>query len=189
MLTSIFSTLGWASLTSLVSQWMEPTHYGLAFGILSTSSRFGDMGSKIILGRMASAGSNWRSLFYVAATLQAVMGLFNLFIIKSATSTLSSLPSFQGDDEPTGKKPHPLQKASVSQAIFLSLSSPRFWCIAAAVGALNMVMEFDKYLPLYLHRSLQLQTGTAAQAAAVFPCSQLLSLIWAGIYYDRLTPR
>jgi len=86
------------------------------------------------------------------------------------------------------KQSHPLEKASVGQAIIYTLSSMRFWYIAVGVASLHVVMEFDKYLPLFLYKSLSIEPGTAAQAAALYPLSQLISLIPAGIIYDRLTP-
>jgi hypothetical protein len=61
--------------------------------------------------------------------------------------------------------------------------------MAIAIAALHIVMEFDKYIPLYLHRSLDLSPGLAAQGAALYPFSQLLALGIAGIGYDRLSPR
>ena len=51
------------------------------------------------------------------------------------------------------------------------------------------MQEFDKYVPLYLHKSLGLAPGLAAQGAALYPFSQLLALGLAGLGYDRLTPR
>jgi len=67
--------------------------------------------------------------------------------------------------------------------------TPRFMSMAIAIATLHIVMEFDKYIPLYLHRSLDLSPGLAAQGAALYPFSQLLALGIAGIGYDRLSAR
>jgi sugar phosphate permease len=179
---------GWAAMTSLVSLWLHPEHYGLAFSILSTSSRAGDVLSKVVLGRLAAKGYGWRSLFHIAATTQAIASLLNFFIL-SPDPPRSPASSPRVREETAEKRPHPLEKATPGQAVANVLSNDRFWAIVVAVAALHVVMEFDKYLPLYLHKSLAVAPGPAAQAAALYPLSQLIALACAGFFYDRLSAR
>ena len=191
-------------MTSIISMHMPPAHYGFAFSVLSTSSRVGDIISKLLLGNFTAHGANWRSLFFLASVLQGSVGLVNLSILglplpppKSPVSSQS--PTKYDAEEPLRdpsaagvldekKQSHPLEKATVWQAILYALSSMRFWYIALGVASLHVVMEFDKYLPLFLYKSLNIEPGPAAQAAALYPLSQLISLIPAGIIYDKLTP-
>lgn len=198
-------------MTSIVSSHLPSSQYGLAFSVLSTSSRVGDVTSKLLLGRFTSQGASWRSLFFIASALQAAIALLNFMIIgspslhrptgeKSATTynnkydaeeACLALANQEGDDDDDGpkkKQSHPLDKATVCQAIFHALSSMRFWYITLGVASLHAVMELDKYMPLYLHKSLNMDPGPAAQAASLYPLSQLISLVLASMYYDKLNP-
>lgn len=202
---------GWSALTSLVSSWLHPSQYGMAFGFLSTSSRMGDVASKVVLGRVASWGYSWRSLFLIAAGLQMATAAFNQAFIPrsppaSNSNSISSIKSPSstsagsgvadeggglGEAEEAGEKGRRLpvlDKASLSQALWQTLMTQRFWCIAIGMASLHVVMEFDKYLPLYIHKSLNISPGMAAQAAALYPLSQLVALAVAGLGYDRLSP-
>jgi hypothetical protein len=248
---------GWAAMTSLVSLWLQPSQFAMAFGFLSTSSRMGDLASKLVLGTAVADGWGWRSLFAVAAALQLVVALANAALLPKHSSSQQKPPQQQqqgsGNREgvemsaqqhkralslapPTnataaGAVPAPgatitttsptssnntgatstvttttaaaaaaaasveadesdSENAPPSWAhIRAVVTSRRFAAIAAAVAALHVVMEFDKYIPLYLHKSLHLPPGLAAQGAALYPLSQLLALGAAGLGYDRLTPR
>lgn len=230
---------GWAAITSMISLWLQPSQYAMAFGILSTSSRMGDLASKVALGRAVASGWDWRSLFILAAALQLFVAFLNLFLLPKATSIasfasaapsmsfLSTTSSLIAEDKkqtlcasPQQRRPSTLgfhgagyipdreeqlvlldtsassPPRSLSTYVSASLSqiwaiarTPRFRSMALAIAALHIVMEFDKYIPLYLHRSLGLSPGLAAQGAALYPLSQLLALGLAGVAYDRLKPR
>lgn len=49
------------------------------------------------------------------------------------------------------------------------------------------VMVCCSYMPLYLHKALHMDPGPAAQAASLYPLAQLIALVLASMYYDRLT--
>ena len=183
--------------------WLHPSQFGMAFGVLSTSSRVGDVASKVLLGRFAARGCSWRTLFFLASALQLLVAAVNLVLLprpvpRSPMGDAASggaSKAGEGDKEAAlaaeggerDKKLYPLEKVNLSQALWQTVLTERFACIALGVASLHVVMEFDKYLPLYLHKSLKISPGLAAQAAALYPLSQLLSLAIAGYHYDRLT--
>ncbi len=202
-LLCVAQSSGWAAMTSLVSLWLQPSQFAMAFGFLSTSSRMGDLASKVILGAAVAGGWQWRSLFLVAAVVQLCVALLNSVLLpkhlpSSSSPSLDSprrphgAGSLANDDVPSLSLSSSSSSSSSSDAslsltqVWVIVRSPRFISIAVAIAALHTVMEFDKYIPLYLHRSLHLSPGLAAQGAALYPFSQLLALGIAGVGYDRL---
>jgi len=209
---------GWAAMTSMVSLWLQPSQYAMAFGILSTSSRMGDLASKVVLGQAVAQDWTWRSLFMVAAALQLSVAFLNLALMPKHPSDsteregrriveLKSQRLHRGEsfgiahgagfleeagpllDTSSSSSPSPSAGSMSLTHIWAIARTPRFTSMAVAIAALHIVMEFDKYIPLYLHRSLDLSPGLAAQGAALYPLSQLVALGIAGIGYDRLSPR
>ena len=208
----VYAPKGWAAMTAMVSIGLQPPQYAMAFGFLSTSSRMGDLASKLVLGWAVGEGWTWRSLFLAAAALQFVVAIGNLIllpeqinppskailqaapmivasgaggiIMESSSSSSSPIPEHDGNNN------KPSQRSPVvghSNVLWNTVNSERFWCIALGVAALHVIMEFDKYIPLYLHKSLHLSPGLAAQGAALYPLSQLIALALAGYAYERLT--
>ena len=217
-LLCVAQSSGWAAMTSMVSLWLQPSQYAMAFGILSTSSRMGDLASKIVLGQAVAQGWAWRSLFMVAAALQLVVAFVNLALMPKHPSAsteregrrivelkpqrphrgdsfgIAHGAGFLEESGPLLDTSSPSSSSSSSGSMSLThiwaiARTPRFTSMAVAIAALHIVMEFDKYIPLYLHRSLDLSPGLAAQGAALYPFSQLVALGIAGIGYDRLSPR
>ena len=226
-------------MTSLVSLWLQPSQFAMAFGFLSTSSRMGDLASKLALGTAVADGWGWRSLFLVAAVLQLAVAFANAALlpkhgggggggsqslqpqqqhhatgagsllegthgdatISAGSSSTSSSNSSNAPDHNNTTADDGLNEDDEAARMVAEsapptwahirgvVTSPRFAAVAAAVAALHVVMEFDKYIPLYLHKSLRFPPGLAAQGAALYPLSQLLALGGAGLGYDRLTPR
>lgn len=208
---------------SLVSLGMQPSQFAMAFGFLSTSSRMGDLASKLALGTAVADGWGWRSLFLVAAALQLAVAFSNAALLpkhsggsgssgggagqqasqqqhatgagslaeggqphgNAPDATAAAMATASFHDEAAGAESAPPTWAQVRAVV----TSPRFAAVAAAVAALHVVMEFDKYVPLYLNKSLGFPPGLAAQGASLYPLAQLLALGAAGFGYDRLTPR
>lgn len=130
-------------------------------------------------------------------TLAFLASLSSSFTTSSSSSSAPSVSgagSLLGEEQQalgvstsgtTDPSSPPLSYLQIKMIVF----SPRFFSLTLAIAALHIVMEFDKYIPLYLHKSLHLPPGLAAQGAALYPFSQLLALGLAGVTYDRLTAR
>ena len=84
-LGAIAQSTGWPALTGLISIYFHPSQYGTVLSILSTSSKLGDIASKLLLGRLASYKVGWRHLFLISASLLGIVGFFNRFNIPEKT--------------------------------------------------------------------------------------------------------
>lgn len=198
----------------------------MAFGFLSTSSRMGDVASKMVLGRLASLGWDWRALFFTASALQMACAACNQILLPrsqppcavtgaiaapltsgggagcngcvngsheagSHGASMTHVEEAEEGGDGGGNKTRrqiPIEHATPTQALLQSVLTPRFATVTLGVAAMHVVMEFDKYMPLYIHRALHRDAGQAAEASALYPFSQLLALAIAGAGYDRLSP-
>uniref|UniRef100_A0A0G4HNH3 Major facilitator superfamily (MFS) profile domain-containing protein n=1 Tax=Chromera velia CCMP2878 TaxID=1169474 RepID=A0A0G4HNH3_9ALVE len=71
----------WPALTKLVCVWVPATDYGYVFGVMSTSSRTGNVLSALILGRLLISGFHWRAAFIVSGLLLLGIGVSYHFLI------------------------------------------------------------------------------------------------------------
>ena len=100
------------------------------------------------------------------------------------------MPSVDGDENNYNpKKNHPLDNASLREALISFLKSPRFWLISISIMSLTILMGFQSFLPLYLKEIYNLSPGKAGIASSVFPLGSMFSVLIGGFIFDKLTKK
>ena len=98
------------------------------------------------------------------------------------------MPSVNEDEDSTNpKSPHPLDNASLGEALINFLQSPRFWLICISIMCLTILMAFQGFIPIYLKEVFNLSSGKAGIASSVFPMGSMFSIVIGGFIFDNLT--
>lgn len=174
---------GWPSMTKIIVNWIPPSRYGQAWGVLSTSSRVGTLTATLALGS-ALAWISWRTMLWLASGTGILVSIF--YGLRMRDRPDQPLESEQGDIEKTSKATHPFDDLTLPQAlprIFLSL---RFWLICTSLMGLTILWDFLLYVPLYLKDTAHLTDAAASQVASAFPFGSLISVLIGGFVFDRL---
>ncbi len=79
---------GWAGLVKVCSQWFSYKAYGAVIGILSLSFLIGDAVAREWMGWLIARGYGWRSLFYLAAGVSAIVLAANLLLLKESRTAM-----------------------------------------------------------------------------------------------------
>ena len=156
-------------------------------GILSSSSRFSSFFTALVLGSLLLAVS-WRIVIAVSAVIAGGVLLLVFLILKQrpADVGLEVVASSHGADQ---KRPHPLDDATLSQALASFARSPRVWLIGISVMCLTVLMEFQSFIPIYLRETFGLTTGIAAITSSAFPIGCLISVLAGGVVFDLLSKK
>lgn len=181
----IVQSIGWAGLLKVCSRWFDFSSYGTIVGILSLSYLVGDAGARQSMGMLIDGGSSWRTVFYFAAAVAAVLWALAFFLLRESRvevghgeATENPLNVFADSAGANGSFRRSLLKL-VTTGPFLLVCALSFGC--------TVVREtFNAWTPTYLHDSLGFTVGAAAQVSAVFPGVGAVSVLLAGWLSDRL---
>ena len=131
---------------------------------------------------------SWR--FVIAASVVITGGvLLLLFLILKQCPADAGLEVVASSNEADQKRPHPLDDATLSQALVSFARSPRVWLICIIVMCLTVLMEFQSFIPIYLQETFGLTTGIAAITSSAFPIGCLISVLAGGFVFDLLSKK
>ncbi len=178
---------GWPSMANLISVWYAPNWRGRIWGILSSSSRLSSLFTALVLGSLLLVIS-WREVIAVSVLITASVIVFLAFVLKQSPRDvgLEALVSSVGDLQ---HRPHPLDEATLAEALFSFIRSPRVWLICASIMCLTVLMEFQSFIPIYLKETFGLTSGIAAITSSAFPVGCLISVVSGGFVFDTLTKK
>jgi len=114
--------------------------------------------------------------------------LLLFFVLKQSPADvgLEVVASSDGDNH---KRPHPLDDATVAEALLSFVRSPRVWLICVSIMCLAVLMEFQSFIPIYLKESFGLTAGIAAITSSAFPIGCLVSVLAGGLMFDLLSKK
>jgi OPA family glycerol-3-phosphate transporter-like MFS transporter len=181
----LVQSMGWAGLVKVCSQWFSFKSYGTIVGILSLSFLVGDAVAREWMGWLIANGNGWRSLFYLAAAVSAVVLLANVWLLRESRTELgfpspevNPLNVFQRQSKAGG---------GIKALLMPLLRNQGFWIVCFLSLCTTIVREtFNTWTPTYLHKFFGYSDGVAASMSAVFPALGAVSVIIAGIAGDRL---
>ena len=200
---------GWPSMAKIITNWFRADEYGSVWGIISTSSRVGTIIASLALGAML-AFTSWRVVLLVGAGIGVVCTLLFWFILKEAPDIAEgSLPGvapvppesafetgnpYEVAEVPESSKmsepgEHPLDGKPLSAAVGYFFLSPQFWLITASLMGLTVLWDFLSFLPNFLQASFDFSDEQAAMAPAAFPFGSLISVLFGGFVFDKLSRR
>ncbi len=178
---------GWPSMANLISVWYPKNWRGRIWGILSSSSRFSSLFTTLVLGSLLLAVS-WRGVIATSAVITGGVLLLLFFFLKQSPAdvSLAVVASNDGDNQ---KRPHPLDDATLAEALLSFVRSPRVWLICVSIMCLTVLMEFQSFIPIYLKETFGLTAGIAAITSSAFPIGCLISVLAGGFVFDLLSKK
>ena len=185
---ALFSkSAGWPSMANLISVWYPHNWRGRIWGILSSSSRFSSLFTTLALGSLLLVVS-WRAVIATSVVLAGGVLAALFFVLKQSPADvgLQIVPSSDGDDQ---KRPHPLDDATLAEALLSFVRSPRVWLICVSIMCLTVLMEFQSFIPIYLKETFGLSAGIAAITSSAFPIGCLISVLAGGFVFDLLSKK
>ncbi len=181
----LVQSMGWAGLVKVCSQWFSFKSYGTIIGILSLSFLIGDAAAREWMAWLIARGYGWRSLFYLAAIVSAIILVANLLLLRESRTAL-------GFSSPEVNPLNVFEKASGGSQGFRALIAPLlrnrgFWIVCFLSLCTTIVREtFNTWTPTYLHNFFGYSEGASASMSAVFPALGAVSVVIAGLAGDRL---
>jgi sugar phosphate permease len=181
----LVQSMGWAGLVKVCSQWFSYKSYGTVLGILSLSFLIGDAVAREWMGWLIVGGYGWRSLFYLAAIVSAIVLSGNLLLLKESRVAL-------GFSQPVVNPINVFDQQTPTNGGMKALLMPfarnrGFWIVCFLSLCTTIVREaFNTWTPTYLHKFLSYTNGEAASMSAVFPALGAVSVVAAGVAGDRL---
>jgi sugar phosphate permease len=156
-------------------------------GVISLSFLFGDAAARFFMGQLIKAGLGWRTVFWVAAGVLAVVWVVNAILIRESPGELG-LPEPQTNPDnlfgALGEDPEP---ESAGPLVATLLRSPAFWIVCFMSLGLTLLREtFNNWTPTYLVEAVGLTSGSGAQMSSLFPLFGGVSVLLAGFLGDRL---
>ena len=178
---------GWPSMANLIRAWYPKNWRGRIWGILSSSSRFSSLFTTLVLGSLLLAVS-WRGVIATSAVITGGVLLLLFCVLKQSPADvgLEVVASSDGDNH---KRPHPLDDATVAEALLSFVRSPRVWLICVSIMCLAVLMEFQSFIPIYLKETFGLTAGIAAMTSSAFPIGCLVSVLAGGLIFDLLSKK
>ena len=178
---------GWPSMANLIRVWYPQHWRGRIWGILSSSSRFSSLVTTLVLGSLLLAVS-WRWVITTSAVITCGVLLLLFLVLKQSPADvgLETVASSDGDNQ---KRPHPLDDATLAEALRRFVRSPRVWLICMSIMSLAILMEFQSFIPIYLKETFGLTAGIAAITSSAFPIGCLVSVLAGGFIFDRLSKK
>ncbi len=177
----------WPSMANLISVWYPKKWRGRIWGILSSSSRFSSLFTTLVLGSLLLAVS-WRVVIATSAVMTGGVLLLLFFILKQSPADVG-LPVVASSDGDSRKRPHPLDDATLAEALLSFVRSPRVWLICISIMCLTVLMEFQSFIPIYLKETFGLTAGIAAITSSAFPIGCLISVLAGGFVFDALSKK
>ncbi len=178
---------GWPSMANLIRAWYPQHWRGRIWGILSSSSRFSSLFTALVLGSLLLAVS-WRGVIATSALITCGVLLLLSLVLKQSPADvgLEAVASGDGHNQAT---PHPLDEATLAEALLRFARSPRVWLICMSIMSLTVLMEFQSFIPIYLKETFSLTAGIAAIISSAFPIGCLMSVLVGGLVFDLLSKK
>lgn len=186
-ITLFAKSAGWPAMAVIIGSWFPTHRHGRMWGFISTTSRASSLGSTLLLAGLLYFVS-WRWLYFLAAgiTVCIILLLSNYFFPRhTGTAPRRNL----APTTPGPETDHPLHDLNWREALIFFVKLPRFWLISLSLMSLAVLFEFQVFIPIYLHESLDLDPAQAGTVTAFFPAGCLLAVLSGGLVYDKLTKR
>lgn len=178
---------GWVGMVKLTSKWFPHNSYGSVMGLISLSYLFGDFLSRLFLGKLISAHFTWQQIFYISASVLAVLAIPAWWIIRNSPLD-RGLPEPDANPESVfADEDDSEQKLKLSELLRPLFASKAFWtaCVLS-VGFTFMRETFNDWIPTYLHEVAKMSEGDAASASSLFPLFGGISVLGLGYLSDKL---
>src|SRR5271168_2272819 len=154
-------SISWAGLIKVSSKWFDFSSYGMIIGILSISYLVGDAAARQWMGMLIEHGFGWRTLFYFAAAVVALLLGLNFFFLRESRLDAGHAEA----------KPNPLNLFAASESrpqslreLLLPLIRSRAFLLVCllSLGCTIIRESFNFWTPSYLREYLGYSMSNAA---------------------------
>ena len=178
---------GWVGMTRLASRWFSYKAYGATMGIISLSYLFGDFLSRLFLGQLLQWHFGWRSLFFAAAGVLALIFVVCLIFVRESPQEANAPEPLANPENFYGRGGNETEPGNFLSQITPLIRRPSFWVICALCFGFTMTREtVNSWAPLYLTEVTKMSKGVAAQISSLFPLFGGISVLICGWMSDKL---
>jgi OPA family glycerol-3-phosphate transporter-like MFS transporter len=139
------------------------------------------------MGVLIAHGLDWRSVFWIAASVLFMLLVLNLWLLKESPTQIGrpepvASPLSLFGSRNTGSVP-----SSLRELLSPLFGSAAFWLVCVLSLGCTLVREtFNTWTPTYFTEVVGLSSGRAAKTSALFPLFGGASVLLAGYLSDRL---
>lgn len=166
-LNGLFQSTGWPGTVKAITPWFRPAERGKVMAVWSTSYQVGGIAATAVATWLLTH-HGWRSTFVVPAAFTALMGGLVLWQLPATT-------------------PARIKLHAPSLAAFASVD---VWILGSSYFCLKLIRySLLFWLPLYLHKGLDYDEGTAGYVSVFFEIGGIVGALVAGTVSDRFAGR
>lgn len=172
----------WGAMLKLVPSWFGRARTGTVVGLLSLSYVAGGAIATLFARQIVTSGGSWRAVMGVPSVALIAIGVLCVFLVRSGP--LEQTPAASASRDPGARRP-PLAAAAAL------LRRPQFLIVCALSFTITLMREsFNTWSVDFL---VSIQGGapslaTAALQSTGFDLAGVISIVAAGMAYDRVQP-
>jgi sugar phosphate permease len=173
----------WGAMLKLVPSWFGPARTGTVVGVLSLSYVAGGVLATLFARQVLASGGGWRAVMGVPSSVLVLLTILCVFLVRSGPL---EAPRDGGADTRGAA-----DKATRRSPIAELLRRPQFLVVCALSFAITLMREsFNTWSVDFL---VSIQGGTPSVATAAlhsigFDLAGVISILAAGVAYDRIDP-
>lgn len=172
----------WGAMLKLVPSWFGRARTGTVVGLLSLSYVAGGAIATLFARQIVTSGGSWRAVMGVPSIALVAIGVLCIFLVRSGP--LAQKPAAPASRSPRDRRPPLAATAAL-------LRRPQFLIVCALSFTITLMREsFNTWSVDFL---VSIQGGapslaTAALQSTGFDLAGVVSIVGAGLAYDRVEP-
>lgn len=147
----LFSSQGWPCFSLLIANWVDASLVGPVSALLSIAWEVGTGGAEFLFGLMLddSGEERWRWPFYVAAAYSTIMVIVDVLVLHESAAEAGYRPPLISTLALGSGPAHPLQDASLREALRYFCASTRFWLIVITNACFSAATYSAYFMNVY----------------------------------------
>jgi sugar phosphate permease len=183
----LVQSAGWSGMVKMSSRWFNYTAHSTVMAIVSLSYLWGDAAARKFMGWLLHLGLDWRTIFYVNASLLAGWLILCFARLRESPRELGMTEGAASPVNLYGKAGEDAKPSGLLALLMPMLTSPSFWCVCLLSLAMTFVREaMNNWSATFFVQGLGLTKDQAADASAGFPFWGGCAVFLAGLFGDKL---
>ncbi|KAJ3022891.1 hypothetical protein HKX48_004934 [Thoreauomyces humboldtii] len=187
-ISQLFSSVGWGACVKIVRGWYPPSRAAHAVAIASLAETLGDALVRVTLGSALMGGLSWQAMFYVASGVASCILVPSCFVPGAPDQKGFEKPVEKDEGAKEDMKSRSIYLHEDSDGLLPIIKNVRVWLLAAQLLVVILIREsFASFVSSLIASELNLDTGKASVASAIFPAMGAISSIAGGWLLDRVS--
>ncbi len=182
---------GWGAMLKLVPSWFGPSRTGTVVGVLSLSYVVGGVLATLLARQILGYGGNWRAVMGVPSLFLALILVGCFFTVREGPLVAKD-PTATGEASPAESSAKPaVVRTPLGDRLLDLLRRPQFLVTCALSFTLTLMRESFNTWSVDFLVSIQgdkPSVMTAALQSTGFDLAGIVSILGAGVAYDRMRP-